>query len=196
MPIRATVKARLGCFQGSRGGFQIVYTFNFLLSFKSSQLCPMVMRGNYSAVTLSNPSDDFASVLTCVILCMPLSSQIERKRKRSTGAAWNRTLEGSAFAECPICSRRASPVYLFVCALQPQQRALQCLVIPGLWLSGRLGYYQLTSGERQLSDGLCPATGCKPSVSQWQQRYTCHDKNIPAASTVRTANCVLESAQA
>ena len=62
-------------------------------------------------------SNDFASVLLCVFLCMPLSSQIDRKRKRSAGAAWNRTLEGSAFTECPICSRRASPVYLSVCAL-------------------------------------------------------------------------------
>lgn len=39
---------------------------------------------------------------------MPLSSQIDRKRKRSAGAAWNRTLEGSAFTECPICSRRVA----------------------------------------------------------------------------------------
>ncbi|DBB01325.1 TPA: hypothetical protein ACH3X3_011716 [Trebouxia sp. C0006] len=39
---------------------------------------------------------------------MPLSRQIDRKRKRSTGEAWNRTLEGSAFTECPICNRQVA----------------------------------------------------------------------------------------
>ncbi|DBA82869.1 TPA: hypothetical protein ACH3X1_006662 [Trebouxia sp. C0004] len=68
----------------------------------------MVMCGFNSTVTLSKPSIDFALVLPCVLLCMPLSSQVERKRKRNAGAAWNRTLEGSAFTECPICGRRVA----------------------------------------------------------------------------------------
>ena len=156
----------------------------------------MVMRGNCSAVTLSKSSYDLASLLLCVLLCMPLSSQIDRKRKRSAGAAWNRTLEGSAFTECPICSRRASPVYLSVYALPCCLNGAPCTAEPGSWLLGRLGHYQFTLGERQLSGDQGPARGCKHSASQCQQRYTFHRKNTPAASKARTANCALKSAQA
>ncbi len=122
MPTRATERPETGTFKDHGGGGSKSFTpFNFLLSFElfvSSQQCPMVMRGNHSAVSLSKPSNDFASVPSCVLLCMPLSSQIDRKRKRSTGTAWDRTLEGSAFTECPICGRRASTVCSFAYVLQ------------------------------------------------------------------------------
>ena len=103
------------------GRFQIFYTFNFLLSFElfvSSQLCCH----GHAREPLRCYAEQIKQRLRfspslCVLLCMPLSRQIDRKRKRSTGEAWNRTLEGSAFTECPICNRQASPVYLFVSAL-------------------------------------------------------------------------------
>ena len=71
---RATVNARDGYFQGSRGGGSKSFTPSTSYS-ASSCSCrvsyvAMVMRGNHCAVTLSKSSNDFASVLPCVYSCV------------------------------------------------------------------------------------------------------------------------------
>ncbi|KAL0018726.1 hypothetical protein WJX79_005021 [Trebouxia sp. C0005] len=130
----------------------------------------MVMRGNYSAVTLSNPSDDFASVLTCVILCMPLSSQIERKRKRSTGAAWNRTLEGSAFAECPICSRRVA-----LATINSHLESASC---------------QTACAQQQVANPVCPSGNKDIPVTTKTSQLPVQLEQPTASSTLPGEYCV------